>query len=430
MQRSALKQMILTKMPTVLLNMIVKNESHVIEKTLQNLTDKIKFDYYVICDTGSTDDTKHIIKNFFERKGILGEIHDDEWKNFGYNRSKALERAFDKSDFLLIFDADDELHGDFFIPSSVDFDSYHVRFGNGYELEYWRTALVNNRKRWEYIGVLHEYISLVGSPSSFKNTFLKGNYYVKHGVSGSRSKDLQKYKKDAEILEKAFFELPEGHALRTRYAFYCANSYKDHGDLEKAIEWYKKTVELDGWKQEKYRSCIMLYDLYIKRNEFEKAYFWCINSMSFDKTRVEGVYKLVQWFCCKEMYEVAYHFYTFVQDWYENVYYKFGNLEDKLFVDVLDYDFFLPYMMIIVSDKVNRKDVGVKMYDMIFTKGKLGPQWFIDNLLYNFQFFYKLINDKEMIQKARNYLESLENSGYYIKESFYENLGELILKHV
>lgn len=59
---------------TVCLNMIVKNESHIIEKTLTMLTNKIKFDYWVICDTGSTDATPSIILNFFKEKNIKGGI--------------------------------------------------------------------------------------------------------------------------------------------------------------------------------------------------------------------------------------------------------------------------------------------------------------------------------------------------------------------
>ena len=51
----SLNQMSLNQ--SICLNMIVKNESEIIVKTLKLLTDKIKFDYYVICDTGSTDNT-------------------------------------------------------------------------------------------------------------------------------------------------------------------------------------------------------------------------------------------------------------------------------------------------------------------------------------------------------------------------------------
>ena len=57
---------------TICLNMIVKDESHIIKKTLNNICDNIKLDYWVICDTGSTDNTIQIIKNFFEEKKIQG----------------------------------------------------------------------------------------------------------------------------------------------------------------------------------------------------------------------------------------------------------------------------------------------------------------------------------------------------------------------
>ena len=74
---------------TICLNMIVKNESNVILNTLNNLTSKIKFDYWVISDTGSDDNTKEIIMNFFKEKNIKGELIDTKWKDFGYNLGEA-----------------------------------------------------------------------------------------------------------------------------------------------------------------------------------------------------------------------------------------------------------------------------------------------------------------------------------------------------
>ena len=101
------------KRPTICLNMIVKNESKVIVSTLNNLCNYIEFDYWVISDTGSTDNTQGIIQDYFLEKGIPGELVSHEWRDFGYNRSKALEAAYDKTDYLLIFDADDNMIGDF-----------------------------------------------------------------------------------------------------------------------------------------------------------------------------------------------------------------------------------------------------------------------------------------------------------------------------
>ena len=109
---------------TICLNMIVKNESHIIRGTLEMLCNKIQFDYWVICDTGSTDGTQDIITKFFREKGIDGELFSDVWTDFAHNRTLALNRAFGKTDLLLVFDADDEIHGNLCLPAKK----------NGYKL--------------------------------------------------------------------------------------------------------------------------------------------------------------------------------------------------------------------------------------------------------------------------------------------------------
>jgi glycosyltransferase involved in cell wall biosynthesis len=131
--------------PTICLNMIVKNESHIIKNTLENLCNKIKFSYWVICDTGSTDNTREIISDFFINKDIPGELHNHEWKNFAHNRTIALNEAFNKTDLLFIFDADDELHGNITMPKIVDNDGYLLNFGFSDGISYQRILLVNNK---------------------------------------------------------------------------------------------------------------------------------------------------------------------------------------------------------------------------------------------------------------------------------------------
>jgi glycosyltransferase involved in cell wall biosynthesis len=80
--------------------MIVKDEAHIIRRTLAMLCSKIRFDYWVICDTGSADATREIIQEFFATEGIEGELHCDEWVNFAHNRTNALAYAFGKTDLL------------------------------------------------------------------------------------------------------------------------------------------------------------------------------------------------------------------------------------------------------------------------------------------------------------------------------------------
>ena len=113
---------------TICLNMIVKNESHIIETTLVNILENVKIDYWVISDTGSTDNTVDIITSFFEKRNIPGEIFHDEWRDFGYNRTKALEHAYNKTDFLFIFNADDLIHGTIPFPEILDKEEYSLNF--------------------------------------------------------------------------------------------------------------------------------------------------------------------------------------------------------------------------------------------------------------------------------------------------------------
>jgi GR25 family glycosyltransferase involved in LPS biosynthesis len=274
-------------MSSICLNMIVKNESKVIIKTLENLTSKIKFNYWVISDTGSTDNTKELIINYFKEKNIPGELMENDWKDFGHNRSLALTGAYNKTDYLLIFDADDELHG-YIDLNNLTSDMYNLRFGNVFTYE--RPLLVNNRKKWFFRGILHEFLH---SDEIRTKSSLQGDYFIVSGRTGYRSKNINKYYNDAIILNNAFLTETDNF-LKCRYAFYCAQSYKDNNNKKEAIEWYNKCLNLNNWDQEKYYSCISIGNLYMELNNFEEAQKYWLRSIIYDNERIEGIIFLIR----------------------------------------------------------------------------------------------------------------------------------------
>ena len=85
-------------MSTVCLSMIVKNETHIIKECFDSVYKFI--DYWVIVDTGSTDGTQELIKNYFAEKGIPGELIERPWVSFGHNRSEALGLVMEKQTML------------------------------------------------------------------------------------------------------------------------------------------------------------------------------------------------------------------------------------------------------------------------------------------------------------------------------------------
>ena len=395
------------KTPTICLNMIVKNESHIIQNTLEKLCDKIKFDYWVICDTGSTDNTPQIIIDFFKKKSIKGELFYDEWVNFAYNRTLALKRAYKKTQLLLIFDADDEIVGNIQMPTNVLFDEYHLKFGSE-GFMYTRVLLINNYKIFEFLSVIHEFIVCKEQPC--KTNVINGDYYVVSGRTGSRNLDKDKYLKDALILEKAYKEaLEKNDFLFHRYSYYCANSYRDCGRFEDAIKWYKISLNHEKqWEQEKYTACLYIYQCYTSLNQEDTGFFYLVKSLKYDNERVDCLFPLLVYYCRENMFNVAYNYYLIVKDFFENKYLK-TDLTNKLFVNIDKFNFFVPYYMIIVSEKVQDFKCAIRMYEIIFTKKHhMFEKSYIKDILYNLQFFFQFVkDDNNFIKLTNDYIDFL-----------------------
>lgn len=85
--------------PTICFATMCKNEEHCIKETLENVYKYI--DYWVVCDTGSTDNTCKIVEDFFKEKNIPGELHVDEWKGFDINKTILFNHCYKKADYIL-----------------------------------------------------------------------------------------------------------------------------------------------------------------------------------------------------------------------------------------------------------------------------------------------------------------------------------------
>lgn len=286
---------------TLCLNMIVKNEAHIIGQTLENICATLQLDYWVICDTGSTDDTMNIIKTFFLAKGIPGEMYQDSWSDFGHNRTLALQRAYQKTDYLLIFDADDAFHGNLKLPPKIEKDMVHLFF-DGRGIRYKRPLILNNQKKWRWKGVLHEFI--VAEEEINGELVIDGDYYVESGRLGSRNKDKDKYLKDALLLQRDFeMEEKRDYGLATRYAYYIGQSYRDcpktpeNQDL--ALKWFQKRIDMGGWPQEVYVSCLEIATIHSDRRNFDEMIKYLSQSHQVDPERYEGMIRLVNYFTGK-----------------------------------------------------------------------------------------------------------------------------------
>ena len=276
-------------MKKLALCMIVKNESHIIRECLESVYSLV--DYWVVCDTGSTDGTQDIIKNFFAEKQIPGELHETEWKGFGHNRTEAFKLCEGKAEYAYVIDADDYIDGNMKLPTTMTADSYAVRMGT-LEFSWWRNQIFKLDAKWSYVGVLHEYAACEKQNPVIEK--LEGNYRVVARTLGARNKDIDpvdKYKKDAEVLEKALIDEP----TNSRYQFYLAQSYFDSQQYDKAETAYIKRAEMGGWPEEVYYSIYRVAIAKALQNKpWPEVQQTFLDAYNYRPTRAEPLFHIAQ----------------------------------------------------------------------------------------------------------------------------------------
>jgi tetratricopeptide (TPR) repeat protein len=272
-------------MPTSLcLNMIVKDEAHVIRRCLDSVKPYIR--HWTIVDTGSTDGTQDVIRSHL--RDIPGALHERAWRDFGTNRSEAIALARGQAEYILVMDADHVLRvPEGFRFAGLDADGYFVahRYAG---VDYGIATLLADRIPWRYEGVLHEYVT-ADVPHRF--AALAGPWVdVYH--EGARSRDPTTYLKDAEVLRSALLADPGN----TRYAFYLAQSLKDAGELQLALDAFRKRATMGGWDEERwqarYQAAMLTERLAMPAAEVERAYLEAWNDRP---SRAEPLVQLARW---------------------------------------------------------------------------------------------------------------------------------------
>lgn len=235
-------------MPTLCLNMIVKNEMANLERCLSAVAPYISC--WVIGDTGSTDGTQEFIERFFAERGIPGELHSFPFENFAQARNEALEWARAsklKFDYILFTDADMEFVADDpHFANTLKHAAYKLLQRAG--VSYWNLRLLRRSTPAQYRGVTHEFLDIrSGTTENLQNAS-----YIDHGTGANR---FEKYERDARLLNNAIAAETDT-AMIARYTFYLANTLRDSGQKEAALDTYKKRAEQGHWQQEVFISLL------------------------------------------------------------------------------------------------------------------------------------------------------------------------------
>ena len=329
-------------MKTICLVMIVRNEAGVIRRCLESI--KPVINHWIICDTGSTDNTPEIIRETLA--GIPGTLHREQWIDFGHNRTQAVKLAKGKADYHLLLDADMTLNvaGEF--RDKLMADAFYLRHEGSFE--YWVERLVSDRHDWRFVGPTHEYIWSDTAKSKAKLFELRVNHFEDGGARAD------KYQRDIQLLKRGLEQEPEN----SRYLFYLAQSYRDIGNSPQAIEWYEKRATMGGWDEE------VWYSLYqVARLQHRLGYAWplflaaYLRAYEFRPTRLEPIFHVAKFYRENEQYRIGHLFARAVN---ETRY-----PDDLLFIEKSIYDYELWQEYARCCERLGKREETIRAIDRV-----------------------------------------------------------------
>ena len=422
--------------PTLCLNMIVKNESKIITRMFDTVLPII--DSYVICDTGSTDNTIEIITEYFKNHNIPGKVVVEPFKDFCYNRNFALNSCVGISDYILLMDADMKLViGNFDKTKLGNYDCYHILQGND-NFYYKNMRIVKNTGGVSYVGVTHEYINI---PGGFRTGEFKKNELFINDIGDGGCKS-NKFERDVRLLTEGIEKEPNN----VRYHFYLANTLFDLGRYDEAISYYKKRIELGGWKEEVWFSYFKIGMAYKNKSDFGNALkYWC-EGYDYYPERLEGIYEIIHHYRNISKQRIGYEFYKMAK----NIIDKKYNYDGCLFHHNDIYTYKLPYEFTLLAAYVGINNINNEIIQIL---NKCNESSINSNVIKNMKFYKFVLNQKKrkafdtiftknienidmkfysssscMVNNGDGYIMNVRYVNYYINESnFYSNCDKYII---
>lgn len=362
----------------VILLTMIKNESKIIRRLIESTLPIA--DAICVVDTGSTDDTVEVLREYFKGFKIPAKVYngpEHAWKNFGHNRSHSFSAVVDycaelgwdsEHTYALVMDADMQLVvKPAFQKHDLTSNGYKI-IQKSHTLEYYNSRFLRIGHSWKCTGVTHEYWD-GGQTDSITMDKI---YIADIGDGGCKS---DKFERDVRLLSEGLKEDP----TNARYMFYLAQSYKDNKQLDEAIKYYKMRVKSGGWQEEVWYSMYMLCKLYAELKKLPEMEKWGLRAYEYYPKRAECIYFMCRVFREKGMVFKAWHYYLVGS--------AIKRPDDLLFVETDVYSRGFAYERTILNDyifphkKAESMDLALNFFNQ-YEDGSVynNIQWFVQKI--------------------------------------------------
>jgi glycosyltransferase involved in cell wall biosynthesis len=385
------------------LNFICKDESHVIKNMLESC--KGITDLIVVNDTGSTDGTQDIIRNFGKENNIPTYVFERAFDDFEKSRNHAMQKLRDVVAELgwnpdqvhgYWFDCDETLIIDpKFNKNQFTKDLYMINTYIG-QMKYTRNTFFKVSKPFRWYGPIHEFIVCDDKDIT---SGLADNIQVDVKMTGaSWQGDIPtKYKSHAFVLEKYI----DANRQDPRWIFYTAQSYHDSASipnnkeeneerLRRSMKYYKERVQRpDGYPEEIFYSQFRIGTIMrVLEEPWNLTHQELLKAYAIDPLRGESIKTIIDYYLQVGEWNMAYLYTKFAK---VNFHGKNPYPTRLLFVDESLYVWKFAEAHAAACFYTGRMDEAKSNYHEIVNISKTNPQSFtqedIKKVEMNAQFF-------------------------------------------
>jgi len=260
--------------PLLVVTLMIKNEEKVINATLEPFIKAGIKDYFIF-DTGSTDNTINVVKDYFNQNNVKnGHIAQEPFIDFSTSRNRALdltEEKFPNAAFILMIDAEWYAHN---VEGLLDFckkeasnltrKAYLIRVIS-YPTDFYHCRLIRKGSNSRFMGVVHEVIPISSNDRLPKDIYLEYKP-TSRGIEATQ----KRWVRDRELLLKDHNKNPEN----SRTTFYLAQTFEGLNDLHNAYKYYELRSHQPGWDEENYETFYRLARVSDSLSKIDEKFTW------------------------------------------------------------------------------------------------------------------------------------------------------------
>lgn len=368
-------------MKLLTLALMVKNEEDRAIRTIKSAEKYV--DHIVIQDTGSTDATIQMIKDYCQKKKLSLKLTEEPWIDFSINRNKLIKSCYGLSQYIMMLDANAELQNGERVRSFLCrmVNSNFVVFGckhqvdNDFQIEgrqaiFYKPAIFrNNFDGVFYTWPVHEYLTTDKNATYEANNFLETTEFTIYQDKIKDKPSDARFKWDLEKLEEYLSKNPGN--LRAMH--YIISTIYNMKDFKRGFERAQELIShVENRISDKYDNEIYMFYLCMARcnyngdmDDFNKYYLKAFKYISKFYPYIEPLFELAKKFNNRGKPEMAYPYIKKACDYEKPEEYIPG-----ITIDYSMYDKKRWELLFYISDKLGKTEDYDKASMKLF--GKIG----------------------------------------------------------